>query len=294
MQGSWLSARRSTPVMNRLHGLWSVGTVMGGLIAVQAAAGGVPIFAHLLAVTAMLALALAYFAPRLLPTDGPIEPGEPGEAESAGAGDESAAPDGAGRREVSVGRSLARQSLLLGLWGAAAVTMELTTSDWAPFRLADDLGVGAGLVGLSFVAFTAGMVTGRLAGDWIEVRLGTRTLTMRAALVAAFGLTIATVVPFDRLVGEDAGTTVPMIGSLIGFYIAALGVSVIFPRLYDLAAKAPGPPGRGLGALTAGTRLSSLATPVVVGGLANTSLSVGTAVAIVTLPACAVVLSSRS
>ena len=30
MQASWLSARRHTPVMNRLHGLWSLGTVVGG------------------------------------------------------------------------------------------------------------------------------------------------------------------------------------------------------------------------------------------------------------------------
>ena len=32
MQGSWLSARRTVPVMNRLHGLWSLGTVVGCLL----------------------------------------------------------------------------------------------------------------------------------------------------------------------------------------------------------------------------------------------------------------------
>ena len=41
LQGSWLSARRHAPVMNRLHGLWSLGTVAGGLVAAQAAASGV-------------------------------------------------------------------------------------------------------------------------------------------------------------------------------------------------------------------------------------------------------------
>ena len=34
VQGSALSARRHTPVMNRLHGLWSLGTVAGGLLTV--------------------------------------------------------------------------------------------------------------------------------------------------------------------------------------------------------------------------------------------------------------------
>ena len=31
LQGSWISARRHAPVMNRLHGLWSLGTFAGGL-----------------------------------------------------------------------------------------------------------------------------------------------------------------------------------------------------------------------------------------------------------------------
>ena len=30
LQGSWISARRHAPVMNRLHGLWSLGTFAGG------------------------------------------------------------------------------------------------------------------------------------------------------------------------------------------------------------------------------------------------------------------------
>jgi hypothetical protein len=30
LQGSWISARRHTPVMNRLHGTWSLGAFTGG------------------------------------------------------------------------------------------------------------------------------------------------------------------------------------------------------------------------------------------------------------------------
>jgi predicted MFS family arabinose efflux permease len=36
LQGSWISARRHAPVMNRLHGLWSLGILAGGLGAVAA------------------------------------------------------------------------------------------------------------------------------------------------------------------------------------------------------------------------------------------------------------------
>ena len=86
--------------------------------------------------------------------------------------------------------------------------------------------------------------------------------------------------------------TVPI--TLVGFFVAALGVSVIFPRLYDMAAQAPGRPGSGLAALTAGTRIAGVGAPIVVGSLAATSLSVGTAIAVVTIPACAVTFFARS
>ncbi len=72
--------------------------------------------------------------------------------------------------------------------------------------------------------------------------------------------------------------------SLAGYVIAGLGTSTMFPKLYDDAARLPGRPGSGLGALTAGIRIGLLGMPVVVGALADTSLSVGSAVAIVTLP----------
>ena len=56
LQGSWLSARRHAPVMNRLHGLWSLGTVVGGLVAARAAASGVSLSMHFNVVAVLLAL----------------------------------------------------------------------------------------------------------------------------------------------------------------------------------------------------------------------------------------------
>lgn len=270
IQGSRLSAERATPVMNRLHGLWSLGTVAGGLSAVWATAAEVPIWLHLLVVAAGLGLLAMVTVPHLLAAD---QPGDRSPAVTAGSG------RGRGRRSRPA--SVAGHAMVLGLLGGAAVTMELTTSDWAAFRLADDLSVEPGRVGLAFVAFTSGMVTGRFAGDTIQALVGPRALVRSAAAVAAFGLAVATLVP-----GLGGIPPVPL--AIGGFYVAALGVSVVFPQLYDAAAKAPGPPGRGLAALTAGTRVAGLASPVVVGLLADSSLSVGAAVASVTLPCCVV------
>lgn len=288
MQGSRLSAMRKKPVMNRLHGLWSLGTVMGGLVAVRVTSAGLALWIHMVGVALLLAVTLAFTGRHLLAVDAPIDGPYPDarEPEADFESVDSAAPD----LRPGGGRSRFGLAVMLGLLAGAGVTMELTTSDWAAFRLADDLGVGSGRVALGFVAFTAGMVTGRFAGDSLQSRIGPETLVRVAAALAAAGIAIATLTPVGLIQDLGLSWLTPTVASVAGFYIAALGVSVIFPQLYDRAARAPGPAGSGLAALTAGTRLAGLAAPILVGALADTSLSVGSAVALVTIPCCAVTL----
>ena len=252
MQASWLSARRHTPVMNRLHGLWSLGAVVGGLAASGIAAVGVSLQAHLIGAGTVLLLALVYVGRGLLRVD---------EA-PAGDGDPSAA---------SSRRRLNPVLVLFVLAGIFAVTLEITSSDWAAFRLVDDFGVGAGFAGLGYIAATAGMTIGRFSGDWAAVRLGTYRLLLVATALSGFGLTVASFAP-SRL------------ASLAGFLMAGLGTATMLPRLYDDAAQLPGRIASGLGALTAGVRIGVLVVPAIVGALAATTLSVGAAIAMVTLP----------
>lgn len=252
MQASWLSARRHTPVMNRLHGLWSLGTVVGGLAASWIAAAGISLQAHLLGAGTVLLLALIYVGRGLLRVD----------EDHKGNGGPSSASSRTGINPTLV---------LFILAGIFAVTLEITSSDWAAFRLVDDFGVGAGFAGLGYIAATAGMTIGRFSGDWAAVRLGTYRLLLWAAALSGLGLTVA----------SFASTRV---ATLAGFLIAGLGTSTMLPRLYDDAAKLPGRTASGLGALTAGVRIGLLVVPAIVGALAATSLSVGSAIAIVTLP----------
>lgn len=290
IQGSRISGTRTTPVINRLHGLWSLGTVIGGLISVRAAAAGVSLLAHLIGVAVVLAATLAVSGRYLLSVDEPATD----DRDSGGAADTTASdtvlaadatsPGTENQQALYPSSSVFGRTMLFGLLGGAAVTMEITTSDWAAFRLADDLAVDPGRVGLGFVAFTSGMVTGRFAGDLALSKLGSRLLVRYASVLAAIGLLIGTVLPVGWYDGVPLLS--PLVVTIAGFYIAALGVSVIFPQLYDAAAKAPGPAGQGLAALTAGTRVAGLSAPVIVGFVADTSLAVGTAVALVTVPCC--------
>ncbi|MDH3753445.1 MAG: MFS transporter [Acidimicrobiia bacterium] len=263
IQGSRLSALRPAPVMQRLHGLWSVGAVVGGLAATQIAAAGVSLSIHLFGVAVILIITMAFVAPGLLPTDVTPAPRASATSESA-----------SGQRT-----SWDRGLLLLAVMGAAAMTMELVASDWASFRLADDLEVGGGRAGFGFVAFASGMVLGRLGGDAVVSRLGGARMFRYGIVLAVAGLVWATLVPAVAV-------------SLLGFFVAGTGIAVLFPQLYDEAAKAPGRPGAGLGMLTGGQRLAVLVMPAVVGSLANTAaLSIGEAMAIVTLPSAIVLLA---
>jgi hypothetical protein len=257
LQGSWISARRHAPVMNRLHGIWSLGTFAGGLGAVVANATGVSVFAHLVAVAAVAAVALASVTHHLLRVD-----------EDHGAG-------GAPRRAVP-GSGAARLApiVLLTLAGLFAVVPELTAGDWAAFRLTDDLAASAGTGSLAFVAYTVGMTTVRMVGDSVQLRLGRERMHRSSIAIATAGVTIAALVPRQGV-------------AVAGFLLVGIGVATIMPKLYDDAARAAGRRGAGLGAMTAGIRIAALCTPVLVGSVAGTGLSVGAAIAIVTLPAMA-------
>jgi MFS family permease len=69
VQGSAISARRHTPVMNRLHGLWSLGSVAGGVVTVLTLRAGVSTEVQLTVVAIVLIVTLRFMAPGLLHRD---------------------------------------------------------------------------------------------------------------------------------------------------------------------------------------------------------------------------------
>ncbi len=299
LQGSWISGRRTVPVMNRLHGLWSLGTVVGGLVASQVAGAGVSLQTHLLFVAVLMFAVVVFVGRGLLRRDehatGVADPGSgsvPDTSDHAGPIGE---PRVGSRVDPGVGPSSGADIadrrpnagrfplFLLAIAGGCSIAMEQTSSDWAAFRLTDDFAATAGVAGLAYVAFTVGMTTGRFGGDWAVARFGEQRVFRTAIVVTLVALAIASLAPNRWIV-------------LAAYVVAGLGIATQFPKLYDDAARHPGRSGAGLGALTGGSKIALLATPVIVGSLAATSLSVGSATAIVTLPAAIgfVLISRRS
>ncbi len=258
LQGSWLSGRRATPVMNRLHGLWSLGTLAGGLVASRLAAANVSLTTHLLGAAGVLLLALVYVGRGLLVVD---------EGEGSSAADDEAASSG---RTTGLTGVL----VLFVLAGVFAVTLEMTSIDWAAFRLTDDFGEAPGVAVLGYVAVTVGMTVGRFAGDWVSARLRSVTLTRISLLALGVGMTVAAFAP-------------SVAATLVGFVVAGLGSATLLPLLYDRAAQLPGRRGAGLGALTGGIRVAVLGVPVLMGVLVDSRLSVGQSIALLSLPSVA-------
>jgi predicted MFS family arabinose efflux permease len=256
VQAAQVQRQSSGSVMQRFHGAWSVGALVGASIASVAAAAGVTLGWQLTVTSVVLVATVALVARHLSPVDD-----EP-------------APQREGARRLPV----------LALLAAVALTMavvEGAPGEWAAVFGADVHGASAGTAGLGFLAMSAGMVIGRFAGDAATDRLGpTRVLRL------AFGTVV---------VGLAAVVASPAIAvAVVGFLVIGLGVSVLFPALYLSAADREGiPAGLGLGVMSTGARLGFLLSPPLVGAVADaTSLRLSLGLTVGTAAAAALVLEA--
>ena len=257
VQAAQVQRRSTGSVMQRFHGAWSVGALAGAAVASAAAGLGVTLGWQLTA-TAVVLLATVTLAARHLSSEDDLPAPQPA---------------GAARRS----RVLA---LLAGLALMLAV-IEGAPGEWSAVFNADIHGASPGVAGLGYLAFTAGMVTGRFLGDAATDRLGARRVFRVALALVAIGLGVVTTSP-----------TVAV--AIVGFVVIGLGVSVLFPALYLSAADRKGiPAGLGLGVMSTGARFGFLVSPVVVGTVAGaTSLRVALAVVVGTCILIAITLES--
>lgn len=236
-------------VVTRMHGLWSLGAVVGGLVASRAAAAEISLRAQLL-VTAPVLVAATLLAGRWLLPDPP----HPDHQQQAGTGRR--------RRPVSV-RGLAR----LAVVGIAVALAEMAPNDWSSLMWADHYELAAGRAAFGYVAFACGMVAGRFAGDWIVARAGGEATRRAGAAVAAASFALAALAPAPWLSG-------------VGLFATGLGVAQLFPLMFVAASAATSGNSIGMAAFSSGARFGFLAGPPLVGGLADLT-SVATAVLVV-------------
>ena len=227
---SELEARREVRLMQIAHALFSAGFLVAAVavgLARGAGVGPLPILAGIAAL-ALVAAALNRGYP-----DVP--------------------------RVVSPRRfTFSRRLIVLGLLCALAFVIEGGIEGWSALFLETELQASPAVGGLGPGCFAAAMVAGRLAGQWLELRLGDRVLLACGAATAAVGLCLAAVAP-----------AVPF--ALLGFALGGAGVSVAAPVLFGAAGRGAPDSERGsaVASVTTISYLGFLAGPPLIGAVSG-------------------------
>ncbi len=231
--------RMQKSIMSGLHGMWSVGALIGSAAGTVAAhLGSDARLHHALAAAALTVLGLAA---------------------CQGVLDLQATPE----EEVPPRFSLPPKSaLLIGAVGFCAVFAEGASLDWSAVYLRDVLDTSAGVAAASTTGFTLTMAVARLAGDAVVDRFGAvRTVRAGGVLAALGGLLVV-----------FAAHPVMAMG---GFALLGLGIAVVVPLAFAAAGRSGPNPSQAIAGVATITYTSGLIAPSAIGTLADaTSLVV--------------------
>lgn len=236
-------------IMSGLHGMWSVGGILGGLFGALCAGAGISALPEFL-VTALIVTLAGFVATGMMPADAEL---------AGGAEDEVHPPRFALPTKAVLG---------IGVVGFCAVFAEGSGSNWSAVYLTSVAHASAAIGAYCVTGFAATMAVGRLTGDAIVRRFGpvwtvrfggalavlgavavvaARTPWLGIAGFAAMGLGIATSVPLAIAAAgratSDADAAVAGISSitygsglLAGPSVGALGSAVSLSFAFGLVA----------------------------------------------------------
>jgi predicted MFS family arabinose efflux permease len=231
-----VEAKGGRPVMSSIHGIFSVGGLLGAVGISLALRAGLPpqLAAVLLSALALSVLLLQ--APALLRRR-----------------QEGLAPEEGGTHFA-----LPRGPLLaLGLLCCIAFLAEGSMMDWSAVFLASLRGQEPAVAGLGFALFSLAMAAGRLCGDRLNQRLGPVALLRWGAVLAASGFAVAVLLPWGG-------------AALAGFGMIGLGVANLVPVLFSTAGRLPGQgAGHAISAVATLGYAGLLAGPAVIGFVAR-------------------------
>lgn len=238
--GVQIEERYGRSVMSGLHGMWSVGTLLGGAGGALAAYAGVDARVHLALIAPVLA-AVALTASRWA-LDIRAEP-------------EAFAESGADKPPRFA--LPARGVLAIGLVGFCAVFAEGASMDWSGIYLRDVTGAEPGLAASAFTAFACTMAVARLAGDAVVRRLGTVRTVRASGLLATLGGALVVVSRIPAL-------------AVTGYALIGVGVAVVVPLCFAAAGRTTAAsPGQSIAGVATLAYASGLAAPALVGWIAE-------------------------
>ncbi|WP_432017073.1 MFS transporter [Streptomyces hydrogenans] len=225
--------RLGRSIMSSLHGMWSVGALLGSAAGTVAAhLGGDARLHHLVAALVLTVLGLVFCQGVL----------DPAPAEEEEAPPRFALPP--------------KSALVIGAIGFCAVFAEGASLDWSAVYLRDELGGSAGLAAASTTAFALTMAVARLVGDRVVDRFGAvRTVRVGGAAATLGGVLV--------VVAPNAAT------AMAGFGLVGLGVAVVVPLAFAAAARSGPNPSQAIAGVATITYTSGLIAPSAIGGIAD-------------------------
>jgi MFS family permease len=257
LESDRIEAQLGRRVMNRAHGMWSLGFFVTALIAAAVRQADIPVVVHTGGTFVLVTVASLILLPgmRNAPTR----------------------PDTMTHDENTPRVALPSLGLLpLCIIAIAAFLIEGTGVDWSVIYMRDVFDVVPFIGGLSLTTFTGLMAVGRLFADPVVDRFGPRAVATTMLAIAAAGSLLIGIAPHPY-------------AAIAGFGMIGLGCSCVYPLAVSAAAQRTdrpaslnvaalaqvsfvvfflGPPLLGFVAEHWGIRLSYLfALPVIVAGL---------------------------
>jgi MFS family permease len=227
--------RLKKSIMSGLHGMWSVGALIGSGIGTVAAHLEVNAQLHHLVMAGVLtvlgAIACQYVL-NLHPTE-----------------EEEAPPRFA---------LPPKSALLIGAVGFCAVFAEGASLDWSAVYLEDVLTTSAGVAAGATTGFALTMAIARLVGDAVVDRFGAVRTVRVSGVIATLGGVLVVLAPHPAL-------------AMAGFGLLGLGIAVVVPLAFAAAGKAGPNPSQAIAGVATVTYASGLVAPSIIGGIAQAS-----------------------
>ncbi|MFF3493969.1 MFS transporter [Streptomyces sp. NPDC002795] len=231
--------RLDKSIMSGLHGMWSVGALIGSLGGTLAAHLGSDARVHhaiAAVVLTVVGLVVCRWVLDLRPTE-----------------EEEAPPRFA---------LPPKSAMLIGAVGFCAVFAEGASLDWSAVYLRDVIGTSAGLAAACTTAFTLTMAVARIAGDAVVDRFGAVRTVRVSGVVATLGALLVVVAPNPGV-------------AMAGFGLVGLGIAVVVPLCFAAAGRSGPNPSLAIAGVATITYTSGLIAPSAIGTIADaTSLVV--------------------
>lgn len=222
------------PMINGFHAFWSLGSIVGSIVAAAAAALAISPVAHFAAVALALTLLSVPLLSRLPDTRG---------------GAAVLVPGGTARWRMGTAVAVVAALAFFG------IVVESGGADWSAVYLHDFGGAPQDVAALGFAALSVAMTVVRFTADRLTAMTSARMVAGFGGLVGGLGFGLAVAVP------------APLV-SIVGFALVGAGAAVMVPLAFSAGANLDRA-GNALGIVTAAGYAGSIVGPPLIGAAAD-------------------------